>query len=224
MAGPLKFGACVWLSILTLASCASYEPTSAVVPTWPEMNQSVSVGGLHLAAAPITDDEIQEAVFDADFEEAGVLAIQVLARNEEAKPYLIRSSDIALTTSGGQRFRVAGIASTVDKLGEDGSVVGASLAFGIIGFLVAADAEDSARASRTADYRSKAFVQRTLRHGEEASGNLFFIPPDNTPAFNEGVLSVRFIDAAAGTSLTLELPLTGLGFEPVVEKSTSQGR
>ncbi len=203
--------------VLAMAACASYEPSTVAVPQ-PTASQWVVLGDFAAAAEPYVDPEQQQAIFDADFDEADVIAIQVVVENRGKTSKLVRPSDIVLELPDGQKLPPATVATTVTKVGEDGSVVGSALAFGVIGAIVAANAENEARAARTQDYQGKALQVSALNKNDQAHGFVFFIPPRGTQPFDEGTLHVRFADTADSTSQVVELPLTGISYEEEVEE------
>lgn len=206
---------------LLLGACASYTPSSAPVPE-PATTEWVVQGTLAVAADPFADAERQKSTFDADLNEADVIAIQVVAENRGPRAMLVRPSDMILELPDGKKFSPSGITTVVSKVGESGSVVGSAIAFGIIGAMVASSAEDSARTARTADYKAKAFKETTLRQDESAHGFVFYIPPRGTEPFDEAKIRVRFVDFDAATSEFVEAPLNGLDYEEAVTKKKDE--
>ena len=197
---------------LLLASCASYTPSSAPVPEPAPANWVVN-GSLAVAAEAFSDEASQKAVFDADFDEAEVVAIQVVAENRGARKMLVRPSDMVLQLPEGRKFSPSGITIVVNKVGESGSVVGATLAFGIIGAIAASSAEEESRTARTADYKEKAFKESTLIEADSAHGFVFFIPPRGTAPFDRAILRVRFVDIDTASSEYVEVALAGLAYQ-----------
>ena len=204
---------------LLLAACASYTPSSAPVPE-PMPTAWTVQGTLAVAADPYADAERQKAFFDADLDEADVIAIEIVTENRGPNVMLVRPSDIILELPDGKKFSPSGVTTVVNKVGESGSVVGAAIAFGIIGMLAAPSAEEKARTARTADYKDKAFKETTLGQMDSAHGFVFFIPPRGTEPFDEAKLWVRFIDFDTATSEMVVTPLTGLKFEETKKKKT----
>ena len=205
---------------LLLTACASYTPSSAPVPE-PTLTEWAVQGTLAVAVDPYADAERQKAFFDTDLNDADVIAIQVVAENRGSKAMLVRPSDIILELPDGKKFSPSGVTTVVNKVGESGSVVGAAIAFGIIGMIAASSAEEKARTARTADYKGKAFKEITLGPNESAHGFVFFIPPRGTESFDEAKLQVRFVDFDAATSEIVEAPLTGLKYEETKKKKTN---
>ena len=207
---------------LLLASCASYTPSSAPVPQ-PEPTEWVVSGSLAVAAEAFSDEARQKAIFDADLDKAEVVAIQVVAENRGARRMLVRPSDMVLQLPEGQKFSPSGITTVVNKVGESGSVIGAAIAFGIIGVIAASNAEEKARTARTADYKEKAFKESTLSEADSAHGFVFFIPPRGTEPFDRAKLRVRFVDIDTATSEYVEVPLAGLAYQGTASGEAKAG-
>ena len=169
------------MAVLALSACASYEPSSAPVAKPAELKFS-SANGTRAGAQPYTDKELQAATFDADLDESDVIAIQVMVENKRQAPVIVRSSDTRLEMPNGQTIAPSGVSRTVGRIDEDGSVVGAGIAFGIIGVMVASGEENEAKEARRIDYEA-----RSLK------------------------------DPSAGESWWIELPLTGISYEPSEE-------
>jgi hypothetical protein len=197
---------------LLLGACASYTPSSAPVPE-PAPAEWIIQNTLAVAADPFEDAESQSATFDADLNEADVISIQVIVENRGPQAVLVRPSDMILELPDGKKFSPSGITTVVNKVGESGSVVGAAIAFGIIGVIAASGAEEEARTVRTADYKEKSFKETTLGQDESAHGFIFFIPPRGTEPFDKATLRVRFIDFDSAISEIVEVPLSGLNYE-----------
>jgi len=174
--------------------------------------------GLAVAVDPYTEKDRQEATFDADLDETDVIAVHVSVENRTPRKVLVRASDMALVLPDGKALAPAGVTTTVNKVGESGSVVGSTIAFGLIGALVSSNAETNARAARTADYRDKAFKDTTLAQGELSFGFVFFIPPPGTKPFDTATLRVRFVDFDTASSRTVEAAMAGLDYEETKEK------
>ena len=198
--------------VLAAAACASYEPSSKLLPAAMESRHSASEGGYRVDVDPYAEPERQKALFDADFGKAGMMAIRILVANRTPKPVLVRRSDVLLALSGGRRIGAVSGHSAATRVGESGSVFGAYLAFGLIGALAASNAEDTARSARVTDYESKAFKDATLGPDRESGGFLYFALPAGTGPVDEAHLEVRFVDLDAATSRLVSVPMTGLGF------------
>lgn len=193
--------------------CASYEPTSATVRQKSEFSL-VEREGVSAGADPYVDSAEQADVFDADLDKADVIAVHVFLENGLAVPVLVRPSDMKLELPDGRAIAPSSARKTATKVGEEGSVVGATVAFGIIGLLAASSAEDKARTARIDDYESKSLQPTRLEAGQAEDGIVFFLPPKSWPAFNEANLSVRFIEPDTGESHTVPIALRGLSYEP----------
>jgi len=201
-------------SLIPLTGCASYTPSSAPIPKGADMLAWHAEGGLAVGADPYVDLGEQEAVFDVNLMAGGVLAINILVQNDSDRQLLVRRTDILLVLPDGTQLRPAGASLAASKMESGaGGVIGAALAFGILGLLVAQSARDKADTARHTDYMSKEFKDATLGKGESAYGFVYFIPPLGTPSFNEGTLKVRWVDTKEGTSTTIRLALSGLRFE-----------
>lgn len=200
-----------WL--LLLAGCASYTP-SAAPAVQPETLTSIESGGTAVAAQPFVDKQQQKAVFDADFDKADVLAIRVSVRNTTGRKLLVRRSDMTLTLPDGGIVAATTAESVAAKVGEGRAVLAVGAAFGLIGALAATSARDQARKARTADYSAKAFRDTDLEQDTTVEGFVFFLPPNGTPAFDQSMLGVSFVDVELAKRSTIEVPLAGLSFEP----------
>lgn len=208
----------IFLMCLSLASCASYQPTSAPIPKPASMQYKTASGGFKAGADVWADAEQQQAVFDANLQESNVIAVLVLAVNNTQRSVLVRPGDMILTLPNRQSFAPAEVDSVVAKVGEGGSVVGATLAFGLIGALMASSAQEESRSARTEDYDRKAFQLTKLDQGESAHGFVFFMPPKGSGDFDQAELSVKFDGANDKVSNRLRLTLRGLGYKETVEK------
>ncbi len=210
-------------SLIPLTGCASYTPSSAPIPTGADMLAWHAEGGLGVGADPYVDLEEQEAVFDVNLMAGGVLAVNILVQNDSDRQLLVRRTDIVLVLPDGTQLRPAGASQAASKMESGvGGVIGAAVAFGIIGLLVAQSARDKADTARHTDYMSKEFKDATLGKGESAYGFVYFIPPLGTPSFNEGTLKVRWVDTKEGTSTAIPVALTGLGYGGVSAKTKEE--
>ncbi len=204
------------IATLGLAGCASYKPSSAPVPA-PTAEETFVSEGYAVAADAYVERDRQKNVFDADLRERGLLVIQMLVINKTDRPVLVRRTDMMLKLPDGSQITTLSAHSAAVQVGEGGSAVGATLAFGLIGALAASSAEDTARNARIADYQLKEFKDASLGKDETAHGFVFFMPPPGTKPFDQAELAVRFVDIESATSKTISIPLLGLGF-PSTEK------
>lgn len=204
-------------SMLVIASmvgaCASFEPSSAAIPEKSDF-RLIETDGILAGAVPYRDAEQQKALFDADLNAADVLAIALVVENQRGEAVLFRPTDAFLKLPGGRRIAPSSVRKVVNKVGEDGDVMGAWFTFGYMGLLAAQGAEDNARAARIDDYESKSLHTTELKPGGSANGFLFFLPPKSSPGFDSAELSVRFIDPASAQDWTVLIPLEGLKFVP----------
>ena len=82
--------------LLATSACASYESTSPPAPVVSQMQISQVAEDIRVEADPYSDPVEQETYFDANFNAAGIVAIQVRVSNNSTKSYLVRSHDMAL--------------------------------------------------------------------------------------------------------------------------------
>jgi hypothetical protein len=212
----LAFG----LTAAVMSGCASYDPSSAPVPM-PATGDWYEADGLAASVDPYVDVERQKKVFDADMNAADVIPLQVSVENRTSRSQVVRPSDMILVLNDNRAFSPASVSATVNKVGESGSVVGATLAFGLVGYLVASNSEDTARTARAVDYKEKSFRDVTLAAGDKANGFVFFIPPKGTQPFDDATLRVRFVDFDGSSSEMVDVKLTGLGYIETVKKSNN---
>jgi hypothetical protein len=196
------------------SGCASYQPTSAPVLAIPASTaSSVADSGpaLSIAARLHRNPAGKEELFDTDLDEAGIFAVQLSIRNGTGRTVAVSRSDMTLRLSNGREIGTVSGASVAQRVDEEGSVIGAALAFGLVGLLVASSAEDSAKRSRVSDYNNKEFKDEILAPHESTSGFVFFAPVAGTSSFNSADLIVRPYDAASGAVQTAVVPLSGFG-------------
>lgn len=210
------------LTAILAAGCASYEAAPAPLAKIDAMPSRVSENGLVAGADPYLQSERQRAVFKADFHKAGVLAIQVVARNDSATAKIVRRPDMMLTLPDGTRISPASADAVATKVGEEGSVIGAYIAFGVIGALAASSAEEQARTKRAADYNAKQFGDMRLRPGDSAQGFVYFMPPKGM-GFAKASLAVRFVDEGTASDSYITLPLKNVAFGAPPEADMPEG-
>ncbi len=214
----MKSSIIVLLSLAVISmGCASYTSTSAPIPRIGSMPASQTEGSVEVGADPYTQEERQRSVFGHDLTAAGILPIQVSVLNKGKDQLLIRPSDMAIAFPDGTQISPAGASAASATMESIAGVIGAGLAFGIIGAIVASNAEDKARASRLEDYRRKEFQEAKLGNGSSAYGFIYFIPAQGTQALSSADLLVRVVKAEGGSSFAIRVPLSGLG-------SPQQGR
>lgn len=204
--------ACICLSIILVAisGCAHYSSTSAPIPVVGSMPVCQTEGALEVGADPYIQPDRQKTVFGCDLNAVGILPIQVYVQNKGKDRLLIRPSDMVLEFPDGTQISPVGASAAAAKMESIGRVVGASLAFGLIGMLAASKAEDKARADRLEDYRRKELQEAKLGKGDSAHGFLYFSPAQGTQALSSGVLLIRAVNVDDGSSFVARVPLTGL--------------
>jgi hypothetical protein len=170
--------------------------------------------GLAAAVYPYVEVEQQQKVLNADLNEADVIALQVIVENRTARMMLVRPLDLVLTLPDQRTLGPTSVASVANMVEETGSVAGPAIAFGIIGYMVASNAEEKAKQARVADYDAKSLRSKSLAKNQSTHGFVFFVPPPGSGAFDEATLSVFFVDEQAATTEMIQVPLTQLGFEP----------
>ncbi len=207
--------------ILVNSACASYESTSPPAPVLSQMQISQDEQDIRVEADPYSDPVEQETYFDANFNAAGIVAVQVRISNNSTKSYLVRSHDMALEVTEDIVFNPVSSNSVVHTVGEEGSVVGAAIAFGLIGLIAASNAEEEARTARTTDYRNKVFKDTTLDEGESRHGFVFFIPSKGTDPCDKATLKIRLIDHDGPDHVTTRLALTDVRYTGVEEAGES---
>jgi hypothetical protein len=199
------------LTILT-TSCASYTAQSVTKPAVESAPFSRTEDDFTVGVTPFVDPEQSKKAFDADLKGAGILALQVIAHNNKAKRVLaVRKSDIALRLPDNKEFTPAPASAVAARFESVAGVVGATIAFGLIGLLIASGQREKADSARRADFTTKEFQDATLAPQESAHGFLFFLIPDDVRELKDVELSVRGLDAAEGAVIRVSVPLGNLG-------------
>lgn len=199
------------LTMLT-TSCASYTAQSIARPAVESAPFSRTEDDFFVGVTPYLDAEQSKKAFDADLKAAGILALQVILHNTKPKRLVtVKRSEFALRSPGGKEFAPVTAASASGRFESVAGVVGATIAFGLIGLLIASGQKDKADSARRADFAAKELQDTTLAPQESAHGFLFFLVPDDVGELKEAELSVRALDAAEGTAIRLTVPLGNLG-------------
>jgi len=176
-------------------------------------------GQLSVMADSYTDASRQQAVFDADFAEAGILAIRLNLRNGAGHSVRVRREDMTMTLPGGHRLSPISAQSAAnfvtEKTGE--SFIVTDIFWQEVLGLDSQPARDRRRArksrdKRTEDYRRKELTDAVLAAGESAQGFVFFRPPPGTPAFDAASLTLELIPAGDAPRKTVSQRVAGLGF------------
>jgi hypothetical protein len=199
------------LAVVGLTACASYKGGALPVPSVGTMLGWRVDGDVGIGADPYAQAERQKLVFDANLAKDGILAVHVLVQNQAGRGLTVRASEMSLTLPDGRHIAAAPSELVAMKVGEEESVLGWTLGFGLIGYLASSRAEEQARTARIDNYRDKQFPEVTLTPQQTAHGMVFFIPPPATPAFDQAVLVVRLLDAEQQSTLA-RVPLSGLGY------------
>jgi len=123
----------------------------------------------------------------------------------------IRIANFALRLPGGKEFTPAPATAVAGRSESVPGVVGATIAFGLVGLLIASSRRDKADTARRADFATKELQDATLSPQESAHGFLFFLIPEEVVELKDAELSARGIDAAEGTAIRVVVPLGNLG-------------
>lgn len=207
------------IAVLAASACASYEPTALPVQEPKTLAFKSQLKDVEIAAEAVADPFQQRAHFDGDLTKAGVIAIRARLKNTSDRDLSLRPQDADLILKNGTTIRVATGSDAAYKVGEDGSIIGAGLAFGLIGVIAAANAEEQARKARTADYQSKMFRNTTLVPQEEKSGYLYFIPPAGTGSFEEASLRIPGSGLTGAQKNHVEIELGKIGYGAAVQSA-----
>ncbi len=215
------------VAVLTLASCASYTSMPAPIPKAGDMPAWRTEGPVAVGADPYVELDRQAAVFNANFNTAGILAVHILVKNVGAARLQINRPDIRLTlpdasqvppalkTAVWERVRLRGsTALNLQPVLTPGTLAYAGAGLAMIPGAVA-EAQDAE--SRVEDYRRKEFKDVVLPKGMSAHGFVYFILPPGTQPLAEVTLTVPVVDIHKAERFLIRLPLTGLGFEGAEE-------
>jgi len=198
----------VYILLCMLTGCASYSPSLAPTPTLEKMPESASLGGVVVGADPYIQPERQQAVFDGNLVEEGIMPIQIFVRNNGDRKILIRRSDIQLLLSDGKQLTAAGTFAVASKLEKTSHHFWATALFGIPGAFVAESASSKAKTERKEDYQSKEFKDITLDKNGTSYGFVYFIPPVGTVSLNKATLTLRCVDSENVSSFIVNLPIS----------------
>ena len=204
------------------ASCASYTPQSVARPTVSSTVASREEQGFLVGVTPYVEAEKSKQIFDADLKQAWILALQVMVSNNGPRRLAVRKSDFILRLPAGKEYLPAPATSVATRLESHAGVIGWTIAFGLIGLLVASSQQDKADSARRADFLSKEFQDTTLAPHESAHGFLFFLIPDDVRELKDTALVARGLIVADATGVTVVVPLGNLGVWHVQEAPTAQ--
>ena len=200
-------------AIFAASGCSAYKGTVAPAPRAGAMPVWRADGGLAVGVDIFADREHQKAVFDADFYDKRMLALQLMVRNQRPEPVLVRRVGVTLTLPDGHEITRVTAAMAAAQMEGGSDTLAWGLGFGLIGMAAAAHAEEGERTARRADYEAKELREDViLQAGEAAHGFLYFVPPLGTPPFTHATLTVRFADPKESVITPLRVPLSGLRF------------
>ena len=192
------------LAVIVLgAGCLRYTSTPVHIPIAGKMRVYRDDGVVAFGADPYVEQSRQKEVFDANLDEAGALAVQILLKNQGEDDLLVRCSEIGLQLPNRDEVPSVGSDRFAAKVEDRGPIFWGGLA------------AEQARSDRRADYRGKVFKDIALGKGDTAHGFAYFIFPDGTPAFTQATLTVGCVDMEEGTRIPVELHLSGLNFKGV---------
>ncbi|MGQ0549929.1 MAG: hypothetical protein ACT4PY_09730 [Armatimonadota bacterium] len=199
----------VVLAQLTV-SCASYTSQLATLPRIASAAAAAEDQGLSVGVNPYLDPEKSARVFGADLKQAGILPLQVIVQNRSAQRLVVRKADFVLRRAEGQEYSPAPASAVAERLESYAGVVGWTIAFGLMGYLLSSSQQREANAARQADFRSKEFQDTPLAPQESAHGFLFYVIPDDVKDMEQATLIAKALDAADGTGMSVMLPLPGM--------------
>jgi len=193
------------LLALLVAACASYKPTAVPTVTMNDADFAFNDAGYGLNADPFVEISRQKSYFNANFSEAGFLSVFVKVKNNGHEAISVRPYDIYLIFPDGSELAPVDSQVVAMSMEENGSITGSVLAFGIVGGLVATQAEEDAKKARIADYASKQFKDTTLAPGASASGFVFYRVTSRVPGQTK--LQARLLEVSTSQRSILEAPL-----------------
>jgi len=187
-----------WLAVLVLgAGCLRYISTPAHIPIAGKMPAYRDDGVVAFGADPYVEKSRQKEVFDANLDEAGALAVQILLKNQGEHSLAVRCSEFGLQIPNRDEVPSVGSDRFAAKVEDPLPIFGGGFA------------AEQARSDRRADYRGKVFKDIELRKGDTAHGFVYFIFPGGTPTFTQATLTVRCVDMEEDTTIRVELHLSG---------------
>ena len=182
-------GSCI--ALLLLGGCASYKPTATPVEQVTDSQLVFNAEGYGAKVEPYLDKARQQQYFNADFNKAGYLVVDVVVKNEGKDPVEVRPYDIYLVFPGGTQMSPMEGKVVATQIEENGSVVGSILMFGLVGGIVATQAEHDAKNARILDYGGKELKETTLAPGASTQGYLFYRWTPSASAQAEFVLQLQ---------------------------------
>jgi len=183
--------------------------------------------GVTVRAEPRVQVDQQMATFRTNLRGVGVVPILVVIRNGSDVSLGYRAPDIQLqvgqTVLGTEApENVAVRMRQTSNAGISAGVVGAALIGAPVGLLAwaalsATERHENRSGAEAVRRNEGSFLlqEGEVAPGAEARGYVFFVPPAGVRRFNEGTLRVPLQSAGATAPITIDVPLTGLGFIPV---------
>lgn len=191
-------------------SCASYTPQLVTLPRIDSAAASAEEQGLAVGVNPYLDPEKSTRVFGADLKQAGILPLQVVVRNRSQQRLTIHKMDFVLRLPEERDYAPASASAVAERLESYASVVGWTVAFGLVGYLLSSSQQQEANAARRADFRSKEFQDASLAPQQSAHGFLFYLITDDVKDIGGAALTAKALDPVAGTRISVVLPLAGM--------------
>ncbi len=179
------------IALLLLGGCASYKPTATLVERVTDNELVFNAEGYGAKVEPYLDKARQQRYFNADFTKAGFLVVDVVVKNEGKDPVEVRPYDIYLVFPGGTQMSPMEGKVVATQIEENGSVVGSVLMFGLVGGIVATQAEHDAKNARILDYGAKELKETALAPGASTQGYLFYRWTPSASAQAEFVLQLQ---------------------------------
>jgi hypothetical protein len=161
-------------AMLLLAGCAGYTPTAAPVVQATDSDLVFNAEGYGAKVDPYLDEQRQKQYFNANFTDAGYLAVDVVVKNEGKHPVDVKPEYIYLVFQGGDQMAPIESRVVANQIEEGGSVVASTIMFGAVGALITAQAQQDAKTSRIMDYAAKQLKETTLVPGATTQGYLFY--------------------------------------------------
>lgn len=192
-----------------LTSCASYTPQPMPLLRLEGAAASTEASGVALGATLFLDAARSTQIFGEDLTRKGVLAVQVVVRNQGQDRLAIGRESFVLRLAEGAVQSPASAMQVAERLERDVAVLGWTLGFGLTGHYVSSVSQGQhteANAARAGDLQRKEFPGRILGPRESAQGFLFFLVPEKVTAPAGAVLSVT-AERSAGAAVTVHLTL-----------------
>lgn len=170
-----------------------------------------------LTLETMNDPAFTATEYGFPLQSAGIVTLRISLVNNGSQKLLFRETDARLAMPGGKSIPAATTAMVVSSMerASKSGVVASALTGPIFGVLLdmseAAEKKEKQQALRKT-IRERGFGERWLLPGESANGFLLFIPPDGTPAFDRGELTLWFVNPEGGQGLKYLTHLENVGF------------